>query len=98
MGLTFVIQLGCFCVDYQLLEQKKLFETMQTLSLVHIMLTQLQNAERVNSVWDVRMEHGLKDDNKNHFQDSFSPGNKDSDYQPSTCLSSMPYHHHRVIM
>jgi len=50
------------------------------------MLTQLQNAKRVNSAWDVHMEHNLKDDNKNHFQVSFLP---DSGYQPSACLSSM---------
>ena len=31
------------------------------------MLTQLQNAERVNSVWDVYMEDSLKDDNKTTF-------------------------------
>ena len=54
------------------------------------MLTQLQNAERVNSVWDVYIEHSLKD-NKNHLlQVSFSPGNKDSGYYSSSCLSSMP--------
>ena len=41
---------------------------MQTLCLVHIILTQLQNAERVNSVWDVYREHGLKTDNKTTFR------------------------------
>ena len=53
-------------------------------------LTQLQNAERVNSVWDVYIEHSLKD-NKNYLlQVSFSPGNKDSGYHSSSCFSSMP--------
>jgi len=55
-----------YTLYYQLLEQKKLFEIMQTLCLVHIMLTQLLNAERVNSVWGVYMENGLKND-KNYF-------------------------------
>jgi len=41
---------------------------MQTLCLVYIMLTQLQNAERVSSVWDVYMNQSLKDDNENDFQ------------------------------
>ena len=49
-------------------------------------LTQLQKTERVNNVWDLHMKHRLKDDNENHFQVSFPPGNKDSGYQPSSCL------------
>jgi len=36
-----------------ILEQQKPFEITQTLCLVHIMLIQLQNAERINSVWDI---------------------------------------------
>ena len=60
---------------------------MQTLYLVHVMLTQLQNAERINSVWDAYMEHCLKDDNKNHFHISFLPGNKDSGYHAAIKLS-----------
>ena len=50
-----------------ILEQQKLFEIMQTLCLVHIMLAQLQNAEGVNSAWDVHIKQSLKDDNENHF-------------------------------
>ena len=75
---------------YQLPEQQKTF--MQTLCLVHIMLTQLQNAERVNSVWDVYVEHSLI---KTTFR-FFSPqGNKDSSHQS---VSLQCHHHHRVIM
>ena len=50
------------------LEQQKLFKITQTLRLVHIILTQLQNAKRVNSVWDAYMEDSLKDDNKTIFR------------------------------
>ena len=55
-----------------ILEQQKLFEIMQTLYLVHIMLIQLQDAEGVNSAWDVHMKQSLKDDNENHIQVFFS--------------------------
>ena len=71
-----------------ILEQQKLFR-----HCVWLILCWLNY--RVNSVWDMHMEDSLQDDDKSHFQVSFSPGNKESGCQPISCPSSVVLQFHR---